>query len=1167
MIRPQSETPSPTLPERPAIPRPEASADPLRPGTVIAARYRLIRILGRGGMGEVYRADDLYLDQPVALKFLPPVWELDPSRRRHFLDEVRFARQVSHANVCRIYDIGEADGHLFLSMEHIEGEDLRTLLERQGPLPRERALAVSVRICRGLAAIHDRGLLHRDLKPANVMIDPDFGVHVTDFGLAAPITVGTGEGGGGGRGGGTLAYMAPEQVVGEPATMRSDLYALGLVMAELFGGRRISPRHALLALARRCRGDESVDLPAPDFDLGTELDPVVARVVRWCLATDPRDRPASAEAVEAALLPDAGLAPGTFLRTLVMSDLAAGEGDAGAAADLLAEHGGWEIGSDEGTVWLFERPWAAVRFALAWRRSPLAGATLARIGIHLGEISLEGEGDEPLRVGGPVVATAWQLARMARPGQTLLGPHAFDLARHRSVVETAPQATVRWLAHGRYHLATLPEAIEIFEIGLEGGAPFLAPETSELARPVAEDFIPGWRPAPGAGIPQRPGWRIERKLGEGGFGDIWLAREAEGREARVFKFCYDLVRLRALGREITIFRLLKDELGERPDISRVLDWNFDAAPYFIESEYTVGGSLPEWAAEQGGLARVPLSLRLEVVAQVATALAAAHSVGVLHKDVKPANILMAADNEGGVRARLADFGIGVITDRGRLAAAGITVLGLTETLEASTASSTAGTRLYLAPELLEGKPPTLQTDIYALGLVLYQMVAGDLSKALAPGWQRDVDDEILVEDIAATVDGSPARRLGNASELAERLRSLPARRARREAERRRELRSARARRQRRGMLVGLIVLAVFGLGTSVMSWRIAREAARAEREAEAARQVSEFLVGMFEVTDPFAVAPVGGGEVTARDILDRGARRLETELADQPRIRARLLNTIARVYERLGLYDPAHELFEKALALRRESLGGDHPDVAESLGDLGWLCHVQGDQDRAEAFLREALALRRKNLGEEHLYVANDLHNLAWVLQAKGEHAAAEEASRQALAMKRRLLPDPHPALAASLNHLAFLLQSEGNPAAAEPYAREALGMTRRLWGEHPDVAESLNNLARVLLAKGEPEAAEPYAREALAMRQRLLGAEHPAVAQSLHDLASVLRARGDYAAAEPLLLRSLAMYRHLLGEDHPGVAMCRGSLADLYTAWGKPEKAAVAGRGGEPPP
>ena len=202
------------------------------PGAMVDDRYRIIGLLGRGGMGEVFRADDLRLGQPVALKFLPPSVERDPARLIQFHNEVRTARQVSHSNVCRVYDIGEANGQHFLTMEYVDGEDLSSLLRRIGRLPEDKALQIARQICAGLHAAHERGVLHRDLKPANIMLDREGRVRITDFSLAA--AAGAIED----VRAGTPAYMAPEQLAGREVTVRSDVYALGLVLYELFTGRR-----------------------------------------------------------------------------------------------------------------------------------------------------------------------------------------------------------------------------------------------------------------------------------------------------------------------------------------------------------------------------------------------------------------------------------------------------------------------------------------------------------------------------------------------------------------------------------------------------------------------------------------------------------------------------------------------------------------------------------------------------------------------------------------------------------------------------------------------------------------------------------------------------------------------------------------------------------------
>lgn len=211
-----------------------AATERFAPGTILAQRYRVAGRIGRGGMGEVYRAYDLILEQDVALKFLPPGFTSTPSALDRFRGEVRLARQVSHPNVCRVYDIGEIEDAPFLSMEYVDGEDLASLLRRIGRLPADKALDIARRLCAGLSAAHERGVLHRDLKPANIMIDGRGEVLITDFGLAALA----GSVAGPEARQGTPAYQAPEQLAGLEATVRSDIYALGLVLYEIFTGRR-----------------------------------------------------------------------------------------------------------------------------------------------------------------------------------------------------------------------------------------------------------------------------------------------------------------------------------------------------------------------------------------------------------------------------------------------------------------------------------------------------------------------------------------------------------------------------------------------------------------------------------------------------------------------------------------------------------------------------------------------------------------------------------------------------------------------------------------------------------------------------------------------------------------------------------------------------------------
>src|SRR5688572_12432234 len=233
-----------------------------QPGEVFQQRYRVIGLLGRGGMGEVYRADDLRLGQPVALKFLPATLKQDPQRLAQFHNEARTARQVSHPNVCRVYDIGEADGLLFLTMEYVDGEDLASPLRRIGRFPEDKAADIARQLCAGLAAAHQRGVVHRDLKPANVMLDADGRVRVMDFGLA---TIGRVED----IRAGTPAYMAPEQLLGREVTARSDIFALGLVLYELFTGRRAFTATTVNELVTQ---HEGLSITKPS-SLVTALDP------------------------------------------------------------------------------------------------------------------------------------------------------------------------------------------------------------------------------------------------------------------------------------------------------------------------------------------------------------------------------------------------------------------------------------------------------------------------------------------------------------------------------------------------------------------------------------------------------------------------------------------------------------------------------------------------------------------------------------------------------------------------------------------------------------------------------------------------------------------------------------------------------------------------------
>ena len=314
----------------------------------------------------------------------------------------------------------------------------------------------------------------------------------------------------------------------------------------------------------------------------------------------------------------------------------------------------------------------------------------------------------------------------------------------------------------------------------------------------------------GSPVPGRPHWRLVRSLDSSTNSEVWLAEHPKTREFRVFKFVIHLSRLKALKREVTVFRFLHESLGDRPEFVRVFEWNFDTPPYFLESEYG-GSNLAQWAESQGGLTQIALERRLQWLVEIAKAVSVAHTAGVLHKDLKPANVLITRESNGEEQIKIADFGSASLIDPARLKALGITSLGMTQS-GLPVSPSLTGTLMYLAPEVLAGNSPTALSDVYALGVILYQLVVGDFRKPLSLGWESEVEDPLLKEDIAAAASGDPARRLGSAAALIERLSHLDQRRADRNhvEQMHAQDKVQPTRRRRRGWLVlpAIVVIAI-----------------------------------------------------------------------------------------------------------------------------------------------------------------------------------------------------------------------------------------------------------------------------------------------------------------------------------------------------------------------
>ena len=784
----------------------------------------------------------------------------------------------------------------------------------------------------------------------------------------------------------------------------------------------------------------------------------------------------------------------------------------------------------------------ALRFQHAiWSEPWGADPIQVRIGIHLGEVSeLELETTGLPKVSGLAVDIAARVMGLGLPGQILMTRAAFDNAR-QYVRHEGDGRPFEWMAHGRYLFQGADDAMEIFEVGAVGIAPLSVPPDGQKARrsvAAEEEETLGWRPASSLPVPGRKGWVLERKLGEGGFGEVWLAGHKRTRTRRVFKFCYDVDRLRSLKREMTLFRVLREALGERPDIARLYEVQLDEPPFFLESEFTTCGSLQEWAETLNGIAEVPLEARVELVARTARAAAAAHSVGILHKDIKPANILIYKDEDGVARPRLSDFGIGTLTDKGRLAQGNITVAGFTDGIDDDI---TTGTRMYAPPELLAGKPFTVLGDVYALGVLLYQMVVGDLDRPLAQGWERDVRYPLLREDIAACVEGDEQQRLGSAQGLAKKLETLPQRR--------------RARRRRNIIRVGAAasaVLAVLLTVATVWGLREGMLRERAEIAADKAREMNVFLQDMLAAANPWSNKGPG---VKVVDVLDDAAADLETRFDDRPEIKASLHATLGWTYKKLGWPDKGEPHLERAMRLR-EAMGAPPAELAQSVHELAAVKWDLMQYEQAAELYRRALAIRQELVKraqddpDAQLAVAETTNHLAGCLDRMDKREEAERFFREALHI-RELLPEDHRdgltmwgsgiSWVYIQNNLATCLREQGKLDEAEGYFREVVDSLQPD-APSPALAGAMSNLAKCLLKKGELDEARTLLESAVAMKREVLEPDDRRLAISLHELGGLHLQRSAPAQAEPLLREALAIRRARF-TDQDGRTAHTGSL------------------------
>jgi eukaryotic-like serine/threonine-protein kinase len=514
---------------------------------------------------------------------------------------------------------------------------------------------------------------------------------------------------------------------------------------------------------------------------------------------------------------------------------------------------------------------------------------------------------------------------------------------------------------------------------------------------------------------------------------------------------------------------LRETLPDRDDFLRLLDWNVEEPPFFAESAHVAGGNLALWAEAQGGVGAIPLDRRLDLLARVADAVAAAHSVGVLHKDLKPGNVLV-LDTPQGARIRLADFGSGGVVDPELLAAHGITRMGFTQAVPAG--QDTSGTPVYLAPEVLAGQPFTVQSDVYALGVMLYQLIAGDLRKTLAPGWEKDVADELLREDIALAAAGNPADRLGDAAALAQRLRDLERRCQERADEALRRAQTARTQQLReqvrrlRTVAATLVIATGVAAAAGAYAFHARNEARRAAATTAA---VNEFLN-----EDLLASADPRRGptrNLTVRAMLDRAAGTVDARFAGEPAAAGEIHATLGRAYQGIGEFVAARAALERAAALF-DAVDGEFSargfevrqrlvNVLQNLGQRQQSCVL------AQSLLEQARA--RLPDGDERVLTARLAHTRCRLL---GDVTAYDGAIADLALLVEELEVrglHTHDAYAAAVQSQAMaLFDSERYAAAATSHRKVVAGAERAYGPGHVVTIRGRAMLAGALMYAGE---------------------------------------------------------------------------------------------------
>lgn len=659
----------------------------------------------------------------------------------------------------------------------------------------------------------------------------------------------------------------------------------------------------------------------------------------------------------------------------------------------------------------------------------------------------------------------------------------------------------------------------------------------------------------GQPVPGRPNFAFQQLLGAHRGSEVWLAVHAKTREPRVYKFASDGERLRSLKREATLLRVLQEGAEECPAFVSLIDWNFEHAPFFLECAYG-GEDLGAWARQH--LSSLDRRQRLQLFLQIVDGVSAAHALGVLHKDLKPSNVLIDGA-PASQRARITDFGSGRLLDAGRLQQLGITRAGLTMT-ENLAQDSHSGTPMYLAPEVFAGAMPTVRSDVYALGLMLYQLLSGRIGEPMAAGWERDLDDPLLEADIRAATDVNPELRLASAEALAERLRCLHSRREaaqraeaeQREAERSRQaLQRARARRPFVWALMATLLTALAVSLGFAMEARSAR--LRAEAELARATAVIRFLdEDLISRGNPLVLAR--GAEAPLREVLLSARTRLQQRFEGQPLAEASVRASLGRLFATLDAWTAGEEEATRALALFEGSFGADHVESLRSRALLVHLLARQARFDDAEAHLARLRELADPGLPESVHALARAEASLEF---QRGNYADAVPNLRLALDTAPQAEPG-NEALRDSLRvDLIVALGYSAQHAEVRSVADALLDEVGQRSGDHA----LLGALVQLAAARSysyldEDARAEAMLLAAQRVMDERLDASHTRHLGLLNELTGLYFRRSDWERALPHAREVQSRIRARLGEEHNASLVSRGNLGRVLYEMGRDDEA-----------